>query len=178
MSVTLAPPVFDLPRPLIPSRVSVNTTNPPAIKHRHDRAAASSFLVFSPVPGIFLCPCSSFSFRAPFISLGLFTSFLSLPHSLFCKTTASMHVREQPVWIATALGIQHRIINYSRTVCCACIQIFGRGKTARSTTRFAFNKILKSTSRYRYNAEVGIFIASVRFGRGNKRQIFYLLSKI
>lgn len=97
------------------SRVSVNTTNPPAIKHRHGRAAVPLFWHFPPsfVP----VPLFHFALRSSrsvspfrFVSLSPSLSFF-----FFCKTTASMHVREQPVWIATTL-VQHRIINYSRTV--------------------------------------------------------------
>lgn len=116
----VAPPVFDLPCSLIPARVSVNTTNPPAIKHRHDRIAVPLFW-YSPPPPPFFVPIPLFHFALR-SSRSVFSPrfYLSLPLpsflSLFCKTTASMRVREQPVWIATALRVQHRIINYSRAV--------------------------------------------------------------
>lgn len=82
MSVTLAPPVFDLPRPLIRAQVSVNTTNPPAIKHRHDRAAVPLFWYFPRSLSLFLFFISRFcSSRSVFSSR--FSLFLSLCLSLF-----------------------------------------------------------------------------------------------
>jgi len=82
-----------------------------------------------------------------------------------------MHVREQLVWIATAvLEVQHRIINYSQAVCCACIRIFGRGKTARLTTRLP-SKYRKAVQD-RYSAEVEIFIVSIQFDKENLNFLF------
>jgi len=74
-----------------PSRVSVNTTNPPAIKHRHDRALPPPFfgVPFPPHPSLtVLCSCPSFSSRLarpPFrpvslsLSLSRLLSFSPLP---------------------------------------------------------------------------------------------------
>lgn len=109
--------VFDFP-PLLPSRSpSVGQYDKSAGNKTPTRPRCrSSFLAFSPV----LCPCSSFSSRAaarlappPFRPVSpLLSLSSSLPHSLalpppsafslsfFYKTTASMRVREQPVWIA------------------------------------------------------------------------------
>lgn len=140
--------VFDLP-PLSCRSRSVGQYDKSAGNKTPTRPRCrSSFLAFSPV----LCPCSSFSSHtarlapppsAPFPPLLFHSS--CLPHSLtlylsltfslsfslfFNKTTTSMRVREQSVWIAP-VGPQ-RIINYS-PLRCACTRIFE--KTARPTTR-------------------------------------------
>lgn len=97
------------------SRVSVNTTNPPAIKHRRDRARCR-FCLFSRslLPPPFFVPLPLFHSRRPSRSplsppLPLFPSFY------FCETSA----REQSVRIVPAL-VQQRIINYSRHCVCVC----------------------------------------------------------
>lgn len=93
---------------LVPLRVLVNTTNPPAIKHQHERAAVPLFWHFSPV----LCLCSSFSSRAPFVSrsvafpLRFRALFLSLFFFFFAKLPlvcmyASSLYGSRPRWCNT-----------------------------------------------------------------------------
>lgn len=146
-SVSCPPLAFSIFLPSYAARaVSVNTTNPPAIKHRHDRAAVPLFWHFPPsfvpVPLFHLTPLVSlrrlplrfrpFSFTPPAFFI------LSLPISLSPSLSLSLFfLTKLPLVCAYASSlygsrplVQQRIINYS-PLRCACTRIFE--KTAPTT---------------------------------------------